>query len=339
MNKPSNNYVQRQSPAKNLPDGVWTVAMTPFDSEGKIDWNAAENLIEWYIKSGVSGIFACCLSSEVYQLSRSEIINLSKFFVDTAAKRVPVISGAMGGGDFDDKLELIKEIDSTGVEAVILNIAEFVEKEQSDDVFFKNVEKVSSAVTNIDLGLYECPRPYHRLLAAETVGRIASTGRFVFYKDTCCNINAIKEKIKALSGTPLKFYNAQTNSLLDSLLSGASGFCGIGANYCPELYVWLCKYFSQNPAKANTLQQFITKINKVIETKYPRAGKEFHYLNTDLGISPKCKAACDILDDQEKNNLKMLAKEINNFWITFNKNKIMDIMPEGSKKDKKQYIS
>ena len=50
-------------------------------------------LTEWYIQSGVAGIFSVCLSSEMYQLSNEERLAIARRVVEKAAGRVPVVAG------------------------------------------------------------------------------------------------------------------------------------------------------------------------------------------------------------------------------------------------------
>jgi 4-hydroxy-tetrahydrodipicolinate synthase len=42
-------------------------------------------MIEWYIACGCSGLFACCLSSEMYNFTDDEKIELAKFCFEKAA--------------------------------------------------------------------------------------------------------------------------------------------------------------------------------------------------------------------------------------------------------------
>ena len=108
----------------------------------------------------------------------------------------------------------------------------------------------------VPLGVYECPSPYHRLMSPELLKWCAETGRFVFLKDTCCNIDQLRAKCKAVEGTSFKIYNAHAASLLESLKIGCAGFSGIMANFHPNLYVWLTENWERFPDKAEMLQNF-----------------------------------------------------------------------------------
>ena len=51
--------------------------ITPFKN-GQIDWPMVDALVEWFVSQGVAGIFAVCLSSEMYHLTPEERLKLAK---------------------------------------------------------------------------------------------------------------------------------------------------------------------------------------------------------------------------------------------------------------------
>ena len=57
---------------KRFPGGVWPVMLTPFTEENQVDYAALKELVEWYIKNGVDGLFAVCQSSEMFKLTLKE---------------------------------------------------------------------------------------------------------------------------------------------------------------------------------------------------------------------------------------------------------------------------
>jgi len=83
--------------ALRIPDGVWPVMVTPFRADGAIDWEALPAVVDWYVDAGVTGLFAVCLSSEMYELSPTERLELARAVVTHAAGRVPVVAtGTLG---------------------------------------------------------------------------------------------------------------------------------------------------------------------------------------------------------------------------------------------------
>ena len=51
-------------PKNNFPGGVWPVMLTPFTEDGHIDENGLRALVDWYIESGVKGLFGLVLHKE-----------------------------------------------------------------------------------------------------------------------------------------------------------------------------------------------------------------------------------------------------------------------------------
>ena len=63
-------------PKQSVGKGVFPTMITPFTADGAIDWAGVDGLVEWYIASGVTGIFAVCQSSEMYHLTEDERLEL-----------------------------------------------------------------------------------------------------------------------------------------------------------------------------------------------------------------------------------------------------------------------
>ena len=74
-----------------FPGGSWPVMLTPFTEDNKIDYDGLKELVDWYIKNGVSGMFAVCQSSEMFYLSLEERVKYAAKTVEFAAGRVPVL--------------------------------------------------------------------------------------------------------------------------------------------------------------------------------------------------------------------------------------------------------
>lgn len=272
---------------KSFPNSVWPTMLTPFTNDNKINYSALEQMVEWYIGNGVSGLFAVCQSSEMFCLSLDERVNIARFVKEKAAGRVPVIASGHISDDFKSQVEELNAMASTGIDALILITNRLASKDEDDDIFLKNLDRlVSELPPDIPLGFYECPYPYKRILSPRVMKECAETGRFFFYKDTCCDIGQIREKLKVIKGTSLRLYNANTSTLLQSLKDGVAGYCGVMANFHPELYVWLCS----NPysPKAQTVSDLLTMCS-LIERQYYPANAKYAMKLCGLDVGIKCR--------------------------------------------------
>lgn len=201
-----------------FPGGSWPVMLTPFTEDNKIDYDGLKELVDWYIKNGVSGMFAVCQSSEMFYLSLEERVKYAAKTVEFAAGRVPVIASGHVSDKIEDQITELNEIAKTGVDAVILITNRLAKEDEDDSVWIENCKKILENMDpNVPLGFYECPYPYKRLLTPETISWCASTGRFYFLKDTCCDIAQIRKKLEVIEGSNLKLYNANTTTLLESM--------------------------------------------------------------------------------------------------------------------------
>ncbi len=252
----------------NFPGGSWPVMLTPFTPDNQVDYQALKELVEWYIRQGVSGLFAVCQSSEMFCLTLEERLAIASKVVSYAAGRVPVIASGHVADKLEDQIAELNAMANTGVDAVILITNRLAMEEESDEVWIENCKKILEQVDpKIPLGFYECPYPYKRLLSIDTIRWCAESGRFFFLKDTCCDIVQIRKKINAIKGTNLKLYNANTTTLLDSLKAGAAGFSGVMDNFHPQLYTWLCNNF--NSEKAEEISSFLTVASLIERQYYP----------------------------------------------------------------------
>ena len=290
-----------------FPGGVWPVMLAPFTSENTIDYNALGELVEWYIKEGASGLFAVCQSTEMFCLSLEERVEYARFVKEKAAGRVPVIASGHISDSFEDQVKEILAVSATGVDATILITNRLAKQEESDEVWMAALDRLLQELpTDIKLGFYECPYPYKRLLSREMIQKCARTGRFYFLKDTCCDISRIREKLEACQGTNMKLYNANTATLLDSLLAGATGYSGVMANMQCRLYTELCK----NPmgAQMTALSDALTICALIEKQVYPVNAK--YYLQLEglpINIFSRTKDASE-LNDTARKEVQMLRR-------------------------------
>jgi 4-hydroxy-tetrahydrodipicolinate synthase len=93
--------------------GAWPVMVTPYDKKLKIDYGVYQTMIVWYLDHGVGGLYANCLSSEMYLLDDDERLALVAEAVKAADGRVPVAATGNLGNTFDDHVAFCRRIADT----------------------------------------------------------------------------------------------------------------------------------------------------------------------------------------------------------------------------------
>lgn len=125
-----------------LPAGLWPVMLTPFTLTSQVDITGLEALTTFYLEAGSNGLFANCLSSEMFQLTDEERLLITRTVVNHVQGRVPVVATGTFSRDVSTSCEFIKKIYDTGVQAVILVTSMLVEPDESEEVLKARLETI-----------------------------------------------------------------------------------------------------------------------------------------------------------------------------------------------------
>lgn len=248
--------------------GLWPVMLTPFTDAGDIDYASLEKLIAWYEAHGATGLFAACQSSEIFFLSLKERRELVCFVKEHA--HVPVIASGHVSENMWDQIEELNEMRASGADALIMITNRLCAPGHAEESFIPRLTEMMKHLSqDVPLGFYECPYPYKRLITLDELKWCAESGRFAFMKDTCCDIGIIRDRLKAVEGSGLSLFNANTTTLLDSLQAGGAGFSGVMMNFHMDLYQWLWQNWRTEPEKARQVQDFLTVFSQIERQYYP----------------------------------------------------------------------
>lgn len=261
----------------NSQKGFIPVMLTPFKDNGSIDFNALTTLTQVYLNAGAKGLFANCLSSEMFELGADERIEVIKHVIKVANGSVPVVATGTFGGPISEQADFVKKVHDTGTAAVILINGLLAEQTESDEVFNERVFQLLDLTPNIPVGFYECPVPYKRLLSPQQLQNFVETGRVIYHKDTSLDIEQIKEKLALTAGKEFGIYDAYMGHAVKTLQAGCAGLSCIQGNYFPELIVWLCDNFDKPglQTEVQLVQDFLTDNMDVMHNVYPIVSKYF----------------------------------------------------------------
>lgn len=255
------------------------VMVTPFNLKAGLDLDLVSILVEFYLAAGAQGLFANCLSSEMFSITEDERLMLTQHIVRQVNGRVPVVATGSFGLTIAEKAAFTRKIFDTGIDAAIMITGHFAKESDSDEVLLNHFDELFHLTPNIPLGMYECPAPYKRIIGADTFKTLLAANRLVYHKDTSIEPAQVMAKLQVLKemDNQLEFYDAHTPNALFSVQSGAKGMSSISGNFYPEIMVWLVNN-ANNPAlkeEVNWLQQELTKVDPLIHIAYPLSAKYF----------------------------------------------------------------
>ncbi len=78
--------------------GVFAIAVTPFDDDGRLLEDEIDRLVDFYLEAGVSGITVLGIMGEAEKLLFDESLTVAERFLRAVDGRVPVVVGASAAG-------------------------------------------------------------------------------------------------------------------------------------------------------------------------------------------------------------------------------------------------
>lgn len=280
--------------------GVYPTMITPYRKSGEVDTAALEALTEWYWRQGCDGIFADCQSSEIRYLTLEERVGILRTVMgkvrelaekDPSRPRMTVVASGHVSDAFADQVRELNAVAAEQPDALILISNRMDIPNTSDAAWIADTERLLAELpADMPLGIYECPKPYKRLLSEQMLRWCVENGRFYFVKDTCCDADLIKKRLEICAGSHLKLFNANAQTLLETVRAGAHGYCGVMANFHPDLYGKLLRG-DLNSRNASLLQDFLGLAATVENLTYPCCAK--YYLNRfeHVAMEPDARSA------------------------------------------------
>jgi 4-hydroxy-tetrahydrodipicolinate synthase len=255
------------------------VMITPFDLRAQVDLDVVSMLVEFYIAAGSKGLFANCLSSEMFSITEDERLALTKHIVRQVNGRVPVVATGSFGLTIEDKADFTRRIYDTGIDAAILITGHFAQEHESDEILLKRFHQFFDLTGDIPLGMYECPAPYKRIIGKDTFRQLLSADRMVYHKDTSITHENVAGKLEVWKemNSRLEFYDAHTPNAHFSMSHGATGMSSISGNFYPEIMAWMVDHANDPDRQEDVkwIQQELTAADPLIHTAYPLCSKYF----------------------------------------------------------------
>ncbi len=313
---------------KNINFGAYPTMIAPYGEDRRIDYGAVRALVDWYWENGCDGIFTNCHSTEITYLSLDERIHIARTVKDEVdalerndknGRTMSIVASGHVSDDFEAQCTELNAMAQTGVDALVLVTNRSDPEFTSEDQWIADTERLLNRLPeDILLGTYECPYPYKRLLTHKMAAFLAESGRFAFIKDTCCNAEEIKERIRIFGDSGMGIYNANGQTCLETLRAGAKGYCGIMCNYHPKLYVWLCHHFKDDPALADRVGAFLSMCSFTEDQSiYPLPAKYHltHFENMPMSLYSRVNRRERLTRYQESwvEQMKLLSDEVEKY--------------------------
>ena len=224
--------------AQNIFKGLGIALITPFKSDGSVDYEALERLVNYQIKQGADFFCILATTGETPCLTQDEKIRIENLVVKIVNGRLPILMGC-GGNNTAVVVDEIRQSDWSGIDG-ILSVCPFYNKPSQDGLYqhFKAIAQVSP----LPVVLYNVPGRTGINLKAQTTIRLAND---------CKNIVAIKEASGSLEqvdeiikGKPSHFDVISGDDALTfpMIACGAVGVISVIGNALPKEFSRMIRY-------------------------------------------------------------------------------------------------
>lgn len=201
---------------------VLTAMVTPFNNENKLDLERVTNLVEHLINNGTEGLVVAGTTGESPTLSHDEKLELFAHVVKVVNKRIPIIAGT-GTNDTAYSIELTKEAEATGVDAIMLVNPAYNKPSQRG--LYEHFKAIAEN-TKLPIMLYNIPGRTAVNMTADTTIALSAIDNIVSIKEASGDFHQIS---KVIENTPEDFsvYCGDDGMTLPLMSIGAKGIVSV----------------------------------------------------------------------------------------------------------------
>jgi len=240
--------------------GSIVAIVTPFKN-GKVDEEKLQELIEFQIKNGTSGVVPCGTTGESATLTFEEHERVIEITVKEVKKRVPVIAGT-GSNSTQEAIMLTRHAEKLGADAS-LQVSPYYNRPTQRGLY-EHFKAIADSV-KIPIMLYNIASRTGVNIEPETIARLA--------KD-CRNIISVKEasgsldqmsRIKALCPPDFELLSGDDSLTLPVMSIGGLGIVSVVANIVPKDVAEMVAAFEKgNLKKAQEIHFRLLPLTKAI---------------------------------------------------------------------------
>lgn len=203
-----------------------TAMVTPFNADGRVNYEKAADLAEWLINNGSDGLVVAGSTGEAATMSAEEKLELFRVVVNRINKRVPVIAGT-GSNNTADSVKMTKMAEAMGVDGALI-VGPYYNK-PTQEGFYQHFAAVAQS-TGLPIIVYNVPGRTASNISPAIVARLAADfENIVAIKEAAGNVAQVAELYSVL---PEEFtiYSGDDGLIIPFMSVGATGLISVLSN-------------------------------------------------------------------------------------------------------------
>lgn len=284
---------------KRIFTGVATALVTPMNTDGSVNFERLDSLVDEQIKGGVDALVICGTTGEKSTLRYDEHLKVIEVAAKSCNKRVPIIAGT-GSNDTVYSVELCNDAQSVGADAFLMVTPYYNKTSQTGLVAHYNyiADRVNKPII-----LYNVPSRTGVAIKPETYKELSKHQNIVATKEANGDLSSVATT-KYLCGDDLDIYSGNDDQTVPIMSLGGIGVISVASNIVPKIMHDMCaEILSGNLEAAAKLQlKHIGLINALFSDVNPVPVKEAMNM-LGLNVGP-CRLPLYPMNEATKVNLK-----------------------------------
>ena len=210
--------------------GSIAALVTPMNSEGEINWECLEELIEWHIASDTSGLVIVGTTGESATLDVAEHVKIIDRSVQISDSRIKIIAGT-GANSTKEAIYLTNSAKSAGVDATLL-VTPYYNKPTQEGLY--QHYKAINDKCGIPIIIYNIPGRSVIDMSVDTMARLYELKNIVGVKDATGDLDRVNQTLKKMGKDFIQLTGNDDNAF-EFNKRGGVGTISVTANIAPKL--------------------------------------------------------------------------------------------------------
>ncbi|TVQ24420.1 MAG: 4-hydroxy-tetrahydrodipicolinate synthase [Leptolyngbya sp. DLM2.Bin15] len=227
---------------------VLTAMVTPFQSDGSVDYAVAEALAAHLADHGSDALVVCGTTGESPTLTWDEEFQLFQVIQRAVAGKAKVIAGT-GSNSTKEAIAATCQAAKLGLDGS-LQVVPYYNKPPQEGLY-QHFQAIAQAAPEMSMMLYNIPGRTGQNLLPETVARLAEIPNIVAIKEASGSLDQVSQ-VRRLTPPEFKIYSGDDSLTLPLLSVGGTGVVSVASHLVGDRLQAMIQQFEQGQIQSAT---------------------------------------------------------------------------------------
>ena len=213
-------------------EGSWPAIVTPYDNNGAVNLDAFNQLIDFHIKHGSSGLLVMGSTGESTQLSLPERRDIISHVAHYSQGKIPILFGCTCS-TLSDTISLATHAEDAGAFGIVLIVPPYIKPPQ--EAVFDFFKQVAESV-NLPIAIYNNPTRVGVNISPELMVNLSKIENIIADKEAIPDVSQLQE-IQNNTADDFSILCCDYpgySLILPTLALGGAGTANVAGNIIPE---------------------------------------------------------------------------------------------------------